>query len=172
MTLKQIVVSAVVVLGIFTGGYYVGKTDKDSAAKDVEDIAKYKNAIDELFPEPPVEVFDVRGTIKIVARNFVTIEILSFQQRVLPWEEPQPRTKEERKVIVVKDTELVKIDPLAPIEFTESGELTEQGEPLTLSELKKGDSIRVKSNQNIKTNKEFTASQIEFVVIDVPEILQ
>ncbi len=161
---KIIIIIIITVLIAFTAGYCIGKIGSE------KEITKYKTAIDEMFPEPIMEVFNVNGFIKEISGDSITIEIPAFMQRILPWEESQVLPNEERVVIVTKDTELTKIDPLIPIEFTEEGESI-FGEPLLLSELKEGDDISVVSSQNIKTNNKFTATKIESIVLNLPENL-
>jgi len=162
---KKIIITIITILIAFTAGYYTGKIGS------MNEITKYKTAIDEMFPEPVSVVFNVNGVIKEISGDSITIEIPAFVQRVLPWEESQELSNEQRVVTITKDTELIKIDPLIPIEFTEEGESI-FGESLFLSELKKGYSINVTSDQNIKTNNKFTATRIEFILFDSPEDIQ
>lgn len=120
-------------------------------------IAEYEKMLDYYAPIP-VELYSIEGKIILIKENTITLEAPSPTERKVPGEELAVVTY---KITVDENTKITKteLDP-AP----KRTKITD----LTLEDLKTGDEITVRSNENLVETTELTATLIEIIIF--PEI--
>ncbi len=120
----------------------------------------------------PDDIRGISGTVAAISGNRITIRT----QSVNPFEDP---SLSERTVVVVNDTKIYKLSQKAPkvmqseieafmktMQTGKSGTVATPSEPFTrtkisVSDITVGDIVNVTAIENIKTMKEFSASEIQ-----------
>ncbi|MCD6147812.1 hypothetical protein J7J18_00360 [bacterium] len=124
-----------------------------------------KNLIEEKVPflQTPKEVFNIEGEVLEVSTDWLKIKAKPIS--INPLSELYKETI--RKVKITPTTKIIKEERILPSSLPKSLEELEeilqkerQGKKITLSEIKKGDRVRVTSKENILTEKEFQADKI------------
>jgi hypothetical protein len=160
MSGKQVVTIAALVImfaaGVFVGlglGRRQGETLGAAAAEK-----KLQPLIDLAFPKPPAVIKSFGGTIKDIFGAKITLEIRDPDDYLPHLDGTQPK-KELRSVLVASNTKITLVD------YTKKD--AQGNSPLQmalkLSDLKVGDQINVRSDQNIRDAKEFIATEIELI---------
>lgn len=162
----------VFIVGIVSaaGGYLLGvsqQKDKTTeiissyqeeltAAKEVTDVM---DVMETEFNAPQPE-YRINGTIKNIKGNTIILEFEGFVEQDSPWTEPKEIGTKERKITISPETVL--IDEQAREE--EADESMSEEDPtehlFSPEELKEGMFISVQAGVDIKTNEEFTATEI------------
>jgi len=131
-----IIISIILIIASGTAGYFLGQNS----------LKEYKIIVDELFPEPPEEIFSIGGTVLKISDNSFTIETSSLE-RYLPG-------KEINSVNIIvninQDTQIIESD------FT----LESEEKTISLSDLVVGDYIIIDSDENIRNKNQITAKSI------------
>lgn len=150
----KIALLIIVLLAIFTGVlcYYV-----TFPLRVVEEQKKIE-------PVPiPEEIFNFTGTIVAKERNILSVEIfdLTKKEYTLIGEHP----KEIRKVEVGPETKIIRqiTEPPTPGQTTPPEPTQPKEENISLDDLAVGDQIAVQAAENIKYQKEFTATEIIYL---------
>lgn len=137
-------------------GFYLGQK-KGTTTGAIETETKLQPLVDLAFPKPPDDIRNFSGMIKGIYGATINLEINSPED-YLPHVDGTPRKKETRFASLTSKTKIVLID---------SAKLDAQGNPkitdLKLADLKAGDTITVRSEQNIKDAKKFDVTKIEMV---------
>ena len=110
--------------------------------------------IDLVYPGPSDEIHSFRGTVQNIYGADIKLEI-NDPDDYLPHLDKSPRRKEIRTVRTSFTTEFILIDPN---QFDEEGNSIKTS--ISLSEIKVGDKIRVRSDQNIKDLQKFDVTRI------------
>lgn len=142
-----ILISALLIIASGVAGYFIGK----SSQKDIP--GDYQKIIDQLFPEPPKEIFAVSGTIEKISENSVTIRTPKPGKRFLPGEEIEYL---ELQIDIGSNTQIYETNIFRPGEEKQ----------ISLSELKEGETITAESDENIIGKSKITGSKILKVIID------
>jgi hypothetical protein len=147
MSGKQVVTIAALVImfaaGVFVGlglGRRQGETLGAAAAEK-----KLQPLIDLAFPKPPAVIKSFGGTIKDIFGAKITLEIRDPDDYL-------PHTDGTQPKITLVDYTKKDAQGNSPLQMA-----------LKLSDLKAGDQINVRSDQNIRDAKEFIATEIELI---------
>lgn len=150
-----IIAAAVGVLGFYFGKQQGTKEGKQEVQTKV--VEKLQSLVELAFPKPPDDIRSFSGTIKGIYGATINLEI-SDPDDYLPHTDGSPRAKEIRFASLFSSTKIYLID---------TTKLDAQGNPqrteLKLSDLKIGDAVTVRSNQNIRNAKKFDVTKIELV---------
>ncbi len=148
-----IVLIAVVATAL--GFYWGQKKGTTTATKETE--TKLQPLVDLAFPKPPEDIRSLSGAIKGIYGATINLEI-NDPNDYLPHTDGSPRAKETRFASLLSATKIYLID---------TTQLDTNGNPkkteLKITDLKIGNNITVRSNQNIRTAKKFDVTQIELV---------
>ena len=110
--------------------------------------------IDLVYPGPSDEIHSFRGTVQNIYGADIKLEI-NDPDDYLPHLDKSPRRKEIRTVRTSFTTEFILIDPN---QFDEKGNSITT--TISLADIKVGDIITVRSDQNIKDLQKFSAVRI------------
>ena len=151
-----IITVAVIVLVVFGLGFYTGQTNgKKQGAVQAEN--KYKALIDIAFPPPPAEMTSLSGVVSGVYGATINVEITDPND-YLPHVDGTSQKKQVRYASITSATKIISIN---------HAKLDAQGNPeiktIRLSDIKIGDTITVRSDQNIKNAQKFDVSQVELI---------
>ena len=153
-----IVVIALLAL-VLTLGLSLGKKQavKESGAEKEETIEKLKSLVDLACPKPPSEIKTFSGTIKGIYGATIDLEIIDPED-YLPHTDGTPQRKEVRFANVSSATTFTFNDYTTP-DGRENPTIT----TIELSDLKIGDKISVRSDQNIRDAEKFDVTRVELV---------
>ena len=143
-----IIVFLIVVVGLYL-------LDQKDDEKEIEETLP--PLVDPFYPKPPEILMSLNGTIKGIRGGLIGLEVMDPDD-YLPHPDGSPQRKEIRFVSLFSNTEIVLIDYTNP---QPDGSPTVT--PLKLSDLRRGDEVRVESKKNIRDAKEFDAQKIEVV---------
>ena len=151
-TLISIFIILIVVAGMAFGFYLGQKKGAITAAKETE--IKLQPLVDLAFPKPPEDIKSLSGVIKGIYGATINLEINDIND-YLPHTDGSPRAKETRFASLTSKTKIVSIDT-TKLDSNGNPQITE----LKLADLKVGDTITVRSEQNIKEAKKFDITKI------------
>lgn len=118
---------------------------------------KLSPLVDLAFPKPPDEIKNFSGTITKIYGAIINLEIVDPDD-YLPRTDGTPHIKEIRLASISSATEIMLVDYTKP---DNRGNPTIT--PLELSDLKVGDTITVRSDQNIRDAEKFDVTRVELV---------
>jgi len=152
---QYIAISIIIALVLGIGGYLLGQ--QAGIKKSSEEIKNLKSLVDLAFPPPPQEMLSLTGTVKGVYGATIQLEI-DDPNDYLPRLDNSPRKKQTRNAITSNETSFTLID------YTK---IDQEGNPtisqIKLSDIKTGDIITVRSNQNIRNAEKFDVTAVEVV---------
>jgi len=156
-----ITVTLIVISGVV--GFYFGSMKGIAESKDK--ISELNQIVDIFVPPIPDEVFSIHGEVKSINGDTIILEITSLQARRLPTEDIK---KEIRQVVVSSDTEITRIDfptfnPSKGSNKPNKIDFEPKEVKIALADLKTGDTLRVTSQENIKSKESFLASRIQTI---------
>ncbi len=143
---KNIITAVVFVIIGLVAGYFIGQQTGQSAAEK-----KFSPLVELAFPKPADEMQSLTGTVKAVVGATITLEI-NDPADYLPHLDNSPRTTQIRYASITPDTKYVAVS---------NGSVVNK--PFSLSNIKTGDTITVRSNANIKDTQRFDASEVDLV---------
>lgn len=158
---SKIALLIIVLLAVFTGVlcYYV-----TFPLRVVEEPKKMEPVA---IPE---EIFNFTGTIVAKEGSILSVEIfdLTKKEYTLTGEHP----KEIRKVEVGPETKIIRqiTEPPTPGQATPPEPIQPKEENISLDDLAVGDQIAVQAAENIKYQKEFTATEIIYLPLVLKNI--
>jgi nitrogen fixation-related uncharacterized protein len=147
-TLVLLIIIAVA-LAALVAGFLWGKDRGQTTGEE-----QYRYLVDRAYPKPPPEMTSLSGTIKAIYGATIDLEIIDPDD-YLPHPDGSPQKKEIRFVTITGSTNITLTD------YTEPGYL--EAKPLTQSDIKVGDIIKVTSNKNIRDAEKFDAHAIEVI---------
>lgn len=158
-----IVATIVGLIGILIG-YLVGANQQENKTAQItsscqEELAAAKKVVEGEFQVPKAE-YIVSGVIKSIEEDIIVLEIDGFLEQESPWSEPKEVGTKTRKITISPETIL--IDEQAREEENDE-EITEESseeQSFSREDLKEGMFISVQSDVDIKTNEEFTATEV------------
>jgi hypothetical protein len=103
------------------------------------------------FPKPSDDVRSFTGTVKAVVGATISLEI-NAPDDYLPHLDNSPRATETRYANTTPDTKFISIS---------NGSVT--GKTFSLSDLKTGDIVTVRSSENIRNAQRFDVSEVDLV---------
>jgi len=144
---KKIVTAAVIslVIGLligFWGGSTIGKTGAEKELLPLVNLA---------FPKPGDDIRSFTGTVKAVVGATITLET-SDPSDYLPHLDGSPRATQVRYANITPDTRFVIIS---------NGNVTTNKS--SISDIKTGDTITVRSDANIKDTQRFDVTEVDLV---------
>lgn len=149
-----VLVIAITAIGVWVG-FEFGK--KESISQDKEQIEKLTGLVDLVFPPPGETISTLTGTIKAMYGATIHLEV-NDPEDYLPHTDGSQLKKRLRFASLIGTTKILLID---------STQIDENGNPkiteLKQSDLKVGDVITVRSEQNIKSAEKFDVTRIELV---------
>lgn len=149
-----VLVIVIVAVGVWVG-FKFGK--KESISQDKEQIEKLAGLVDLVFPPPSETLTSLTGTIKAMYGATIHFEVNDPEDYLPHTDGSQPK-KQLRFASLTGATKILLID---------STQIDKDGNPkiteLKQSDLKDGDVITVRSEQNIKSAEKFDVTQIELV---------
>lgn len=154
---KKIVlwVAVAIVVGI-AAGYSLGTTVGYATGRSAADT-QLSGIVNSVFPKPPSEIHQIAGTVKAIVGATLTLEV-NDPSDYLPHVDGTPQKKMARYASLMGSTKIVLID---------STKTDAQGNPLTStlapSDLKVGDNVMVKSDQNIAATPRFDVTNVQLV---------
>lgn len=144
-----------------SGSYQQGY---DAARKKIEDA--------HLFPPTPTEALKLTGAVKSVGTDSLTVNVALGTMNPLD----EIKAPAERKVAVTKDTKLSRQAPKSPTEMQKDFEAFQKAvlegalpsappssfktEPITLADIKAGDTVTLTAGHDILNEASFTATEI------------
>jgi len=142
------IIALAVVFVVASGiiGYFLGQSS----------MQRYKDIVDELYPESPEEIYSFSGTVLSVSENSLIVKTTEPGRRFLPTEELE---YVEMLVNVNEDTEIVSFS----LSLNLDGNFQEKTQ-ISLSEISEGDSVSISSSENMVGETEVTAVKIEKIV--------
>lgn len=150
---SSIVIAATICVLILSLGLYLGnKNGRKIGNKETED--RLSPIVNSVFPKPADEITNLTGVIKEIYGAQISFEIADPAD-YLPHPDGTPQKKQIRTASISKSTQIVSIS------FDKQG--NPKTTPLKISDLKIGDTITVRSDQNLREAKKFDASQIELL---------
>ncbi len=154
MTKKVItafIIIAVIVLA-FAAGFRWGQKQGQK-----EGEARFRYLVDRAYPPPPAEMKSLSGIIKGIYGATIDLEVIDPDD-YLPHPDGSPQRREVRFATVTSATQFILKDYTKP---------DTRGNPkvssFSLSKLKVGDAVTVKSDQNIRNEKKFDIVAVELV---------
>jgi len=162
---------AILILVLIVGfllGIMVGYSSKRVDTKSIyqqgyeKGWQEAKNLIEEKVPflQTPKEVFSIEGEVLEVSTDWLKIKAKPVS--INPLSELYKETIRKVKITpateVIKEERILPPSPKSPEELEKL--LKERQKKIALSEIKKGDRVRVTSKENILTKKEFQADKI------------
>lgn len=154
-----ILIVAVLVIAIVAVGVWVGFTlgKKKAVSENKGEVEKLTGIVDLVFPPPSETISTLTGTIKAMYGATIHFEV-NDPDDYLPHTDGSPQKKQVRFASLTGATKILLID---------STQIDKDGNPkiteLKQSDLKAGDVITVRSEQNIKSAEKFDVTQIELV---------
>lgn len=147
-----ILIVIIVVLAAIWVGYEIGsKQGKEQADTQLSKI------VEQVYPKPPEKINNLAGTIKTIYGATIDLEVTDPND-YLPHADGSKQDTNIRYASVTPDTKILLID---------ATQIDSQGNPkiteIKLLDLKEGDVVSVRSNENIKDAKKFDVYQIELV---------
>jgi hypothetical protein len=142
------------IIGAYFLGYRAGtqKIIKDNKNAEVQYL---KSLVDIAFPPPPQEFYSLSGTVKGIYGATINLEI-DDPDDYLPHPDGSPRRKQVRFANISSQTKYTLID---------FSRLDKNGNParssLKLNDIKVGDVITVRSNENIRAAEKFDVTEVE-----------
>jgi len=155
MKTKYIIISVVIAIVLASGGYLLGQ--QAGIKKSSQEIEKLKGLVNTIFPPPPQQISSVTGVVKGIYGATIQLEI-DDPDDYLPHLDNSPRKKQTRMAITSSNTSFVLIDLT---KFDNNG--NPASSPIKLSDIKVGDIVTVRSNQNIRSAEKFEATAVEIV---------
>lgn len=144
--------AAVLLVIGFVVGLYVGQSQGSERAEQ-----KFSALIDRAYPKPPAVMNSLSGTVKAVRGGIIDLEVIDPDD-YLPHTDGTQQKRELRFAKVSSNTELALVDYTSR-QPSGGPSVT----PIQLSDLKAGDTVRVRSNQNIRDAKEFDVYRVEVI---------
>lgn len=160
MNRKNIIIFVAAFIIITVGMFFIGRLtgQQMTETKHQTQIQEMKTLIDKIYPPPPAEMYSLTGKIKEIYGASIIMEIASPDD-YLPHPDGSARKTETRTANVTAKTTYT---------FFDYTQFDKQGNPktssITLKDLKTGDNITVKSEQNIRNVQSFDVSEIQKVV--------
>jgi hypothetical protein len=155
--LLTLFVIVVLVLAGFFAGMLVG-LKRGEVRGAAQTRAKLQPIIDMAFPQPPQVLNSAGGVIKDIFGSKINLEI-NDPDDYLPHPDGSPRKKLMRSVLVSAATKITLVD------YTKRDK--RGNNPLVaayrLADLKAGDTVNVKTSENIRNAQEFIANAIELI---------
>ena len=153
---KLVGIGIVLVILILLGGFFIGQyVGKDQGQK--ETAATYQQMLDSVFPPPPSVIHSLTGTVTGTYGATLSFTV-NNPNDYLPHLDKSPIEKQTRTAKVYSGTKLLSLD---------YSKMNKNGNPATstfsLSDLKNGDTVTVKSTANIKDSPTFDASEIDLI---------
>jgi len=156
---SKIALLIIVLLAIFTGVlcYYVTFPLRVVEKRVVEEPKKMEPVA---IPE---EIFNFTGAIVAKEGSILSVEIFDLTKKEYTLKGEHP--KEIRKVEVGSETKIIRqiIEPLKAGQTTPPEPTQPKEENISLDDLAVGDQIAVQAAENIKYQKEFTATEILYL---------
>ncbi len=154
MKKTTIIIACVAVVAIaLIGGFYFGnQKGKMEGKKAAED--KLNPLLNLAFPAPAEKITNLTGVVKAIYGAEINFEITDPND-YLPHTDKTPQKKQIRTISISRTTEIT------------AKTIDKQGNQklgsIKLSDLKIGDTITARSNENIKNAKKFDAYRIELL---------
>lgn len=137
-------------------GFYFGRQKGTTTATQAVQ-QKLQPLVELAFPKPPDDIRSLSGVVKGIYGATINLEI-NDPDDYLPRLDGSPRKKQIRFASVTAATTIV---------FIDTTQLDVQGNPkitvLPLSDLKIGDNVTVRSDQNIRDERKFDITKVELV---------
>lgn len=160
---KKIIYLILVLVSLLVG-FFVGKISERKIwqakiIKTQKEIEFLESSLEMFYPPLPEEVYSISGKVTEVGDKTISIETL-VRVSQFPLAGGAEIEKQNIKVNITDQTKIIKIEmPVIP-PFSEE-EIPEK--IVSFSDIKVGDQISVTSEENIKGEKEITASQIRII---------
>lgn len=145
---------AVLILALIAGfvfGRWTGMTTQNNT------VAKLQPLVDLAYPQPPQDMRSVTGVIENIYGATIMLQI-DDPNDYLPHLDGSLRAKLTVSANTSSQTNYVSIDPT---KFDKQGNATVTA--LKLSDLKQGNVVTVRSNQNIRNASSFDASEVQLI---------
>ncbi|MFH0806232.1 MAG: hypothetical protein V1885_00700 [Candidatus Brennerbacteria bacterium] len=155
METNRNVLATVGIIGLIVGlagGYFIGAARGGAAVE--QRLAPF---LELAFPKPSLNIQSLGGTVTNAYGASFTLEIDNIDD-YLPHLDGSPRTKESRTVNVTANTMFTLID-YSSLDARGNPSRT----PQTFSSLKVGDTVMVRSDENVRNVGTFDAREVEWV---------
>lgn len=159
------ILGVVLVVVTGAGGYFYGsKLGYNAGQKSSEaEINSLKSSLATYFPPLPAEIFSLSGTVKDIGKDFIKVETIPLSQ--FPPLPGAVTSTEIRTVKVGAGTQITEFtfERSVPPVPTGGGVLQQEvpEKKINFSDLKVGNQVTVKAALNIKSEMEFTATEIQ-----------
>jgi len=159
---KKIVYLILILVSLLVG-FFVGKISERKIwqaeiIKTQKEVEFLESSLETFYPPLPEEIYSISGKVTEVGDETVSIETL-VRVSQFPLPEGAEIEKQNIKVNVTDQTKITKFEMLLMPVLPE-----EETSVVNFSDIKVGDQISVTSEENIKGEKEITASQIEIII--------
>jgi len=145
-----ILLTLIAIIGIGLLGFFAGKKLGREQTQE-----KFSAVLNMAYPAPPQNLTTTGGTITDIYGNRVTIDMIDPED-YLPHPDGSPHKKIEREVKVDNQTKIQKIDYSNP-----QPDGTPAKTELDITDLRKNQEITIYTKENLRPNKEVTATQIK-----------
>ena len=151
---KSLLIAIAVLILIVGGviGYFIGQTNGSQVAAD-----KYLPIINAAFPAPSGPIYTLQGTVQNVYGATIAITV-NDPSDYLPHLDGSPRATQTRQANTTPNTVYFELN---------STKLDSQGNPIktsiSLSDIKPGDAVMVKSTQNIFSATTFDVTEVDLI---------
>jgi ABC-type cobalt transport system substrate-binding protein len=153
--IKKPVFIIVALLALILGGvigYFIGQANGNQAAAN-----KYLPIINVAFPAPSGTLYNLMGTVQSVYGATIALTVQDPSD-YLPHVDGSPRVTQNRNANTSPSTQYFSIDNT---HLDKSGNPTIT--PITLADIKPGDTVMVKSSENIFSAGSFDATEVDLI---------
>jgi ABC-type cobalt transport system substrate-binding protein len=153
--IKKPVFIVVALLTFIAGGvigYFIGQANGNQAAEN-----KYLPIVNTAFPAPSGKLYSLIGTVKTVYGATITLAV-NDPSDYLPHLDGSPRATQTRNANTSPSTQYFSLDN---IHLDKSGNPTRA--TITLADIKSGDTVMVKSSENIFSASSFDATEVDLI---------
>lgn len=148
----NILLVIIIAAAVGVGGYFIGLNKGEERAE-----ARLQSIIDTAYPEPAEVINKVGGKVIGIQGGTINIEITDPDDYL-----PHPDGTEQKKVTrfanVGGNTEIILVDYTNPQPNGKPAQTS-----ISLSEIKKGDAIKITSKENIREEKSIDVTKVELI---------
>ncbi len=133
-------------------GYFIGQANGSQMAKNT-----YLPLVNAAFPAPSGTIYSLKGTVQNVYGATIAITV-NDPADYLPHPDGSPRATQTRNANTSPNTKYYSVDML---NIDKNGNPTATS--ITLADIKPGDTVMVKSSENIFSASSFDATEVDLI---------